>query len=486
MPAPYATMGHGHDHGHAAHAHPHASATRAFASVTLINLAYTALEAGYGFHTNSLALLSDALHNLGDVLGLALAWSAAAIARRPPRGRHTYGWRRATLLSPLANAVLLMVFSGALGWEAFRRFSAPPDIPATPVIVVAALGILVNLGAAWLVRDGHAHDLNKRGAFLHLMADAAVSLAAVLAGVGMATLGWAWLDPATALLIAVVVAVGSWRLLRDSFDAAMDAVPGSVDPDEVGAFLRAQPGVAAVHHLPHLVAGRQRDRPDRASGAAARGRPRCLHRRHRARPGPPFRHQPRHPADRARRRLRPRPARCGAASFPLNRAAAVGNSPESPYNRPFTGFATERAMLNDIKKDAQARMAKSIDALRHTLVKVRTGRASTALVEHLKVNYYGSDVPLSQVATVAISDSRSLTITPWEKQIVGAVEKAILASDLGLTPNTAGTTIRLNLPALTEERRKELSKVVARRGRGQQGGDPHIRRDANQAGPRTC
>ena len=117
-------------------------------------------------------------------------------------------------------------------------------------------------------------------------------------------------------------------------------------------------------------------------------------------------------------------------------------------------------MLNDIKKDAQARMAKSIDALRHTLVKVRTGRASTALVEHLKVNYYGSDVPLSQVATVTISDSRSLTITPWEKQIVGAVEKAILASDLGLTPNTAGTTIRLNLPALTEERRKELSKVV--------------------------
>ncbi|WP_202923516.1 cation diffusion facilitator family transporter [Pseudoxanthomonas mexicana] len=249
LPAPYATMGHGHDHGHAAHAHPHASATRAFASVTLINLAYTALEAGYGFHTNSLALLSDALHNLGDVLGLALAWSAAAIARRPPRGRHTYGWRRATLLSPLANAVLLMVFSGALGWEAFRRFSAPPDIPATPVIVVAALGILVNLGAAWLVRDGHAHDLNKRGAFLHLMADAAVSLAAVLAGVGMATLGWAWLDPATALLIAVVVAAGSWRLLRDSFDAAMDAVPGSVDADEVGAFLRAQPGVAAVHHL---------------------------------------------------------------------------------------------------------------------------------------------------------------------------------------------------------------------------------------------
>ena len=136
-------------------------------------------------------------------------------------------------------------------------------------------------------------------------------------------------------------------------------------------------------------------------------------------------------------------------------------------------------MLNDIKKDAQARMAKSIDALRHTLVKVRTGRASTALVEHLKVNYYGSDVPLSQVATVAISDSRSLTITLWEKQIVGAVEKAILASDLGLTPNTAGTTIRLNLPALTEERRKELSKVVHGEGEDTKVAIRNIRRDAN-------
>jgi len=137
-------------------------------------------------------------------------------------------------------------------------------------------------------------------------------------------------------------------------------------------------------------------------------------------------------------------------------------------------------MLNDIKKDAQARMTKSIEALRHTLVKVRTGRASTALVEHLKVNYYGSDMPLSQVATVTISDSRSLTITPWEKQMVGAVEKAILASDLGLTPNTAGTTIRLNLPALTEERRKELSKVVHGEGEDSKVAIRNIRRDANQ------
>ncbi|QCO67462.1 ribosome recycling factor [Luteimonas yindakuii] len=137
-------------------------------------------------------------------------------------------------------------------------------------------------------------------------------------------------------------------------------------------------------------------------------------------------------------------------------------------------------MLDDIKKDTQTRMAKSVDALRHTLVKVRTGRASTALVEHLKVNYYGSDMPLSQVASVSVSDARSLTITPWEKPMVAAVEKAILASDLGLTPNTAGTTIRLNLPALTEERRRELSKVVHGEGEDAKVAIRNIRRDANQ------
>ena len=137
-------------------------------------------------------------------------------------------------------------------------------------------------------------------------------------------------------------------------------------------------------------------------------------------------------------------------------------------------------MLNEIKKDAQTRMAKSVDTLRHTLVKVRTGRATTALVDHLKVNYYGSDMPLSQVASVAVADARSLTITPWEKQMVGAVEKAILASDLGLTPNTAGTVIRLNLPALTEERRKELSKVVHGEGEDTKVAIRNIRRDAIQ------
>ena len=244
-------LGHHHDHhDHDHHGQGHgASTTRAFAVVTLINLAYTALEAGYGFTTNSLALLSDALHNLGDVLGLALAWGAAVIAKRPPTARHTYGWRRATLLSPLANALLLVAFSGALGWEAIRRFSSPPEIPALPVIVVALIGIAVNLGAAWFVREGHAHDLNRRGAFLHLMADAAVSLAAVLAGLGMLWFGWEWLDPITGLLIGAVVAAGSFGLLRESFNAAMDAVPRGIDQGEVHEFLAGQPGVTTVHHL---------------------------------------------------------------------------------------------------------------------------------------------------------------------------------------------------------------------------------------------
>ena len=137
-------------------------------------------------------------------------------------------------------------------------------------------------------------------------------------------------------------------------------------------------------------------------------------------------------------------------------------------------------MLNEIKKDAQARMTKSIEALRHDLTKVRTGRATAALVDHLKVNYYGSDMPLTQVASVVVSDSRSLTITPWEKQMVSAVEKAILASDLGLTPNTAGTVIRINIPALTEERRRELSKHVHGEGENAKIAVRNIRRDANQ------
>ncbi len=237
-------MGHDHHDGHF-----HGSATTAFAAATIINLAYTAVEAGYGFWTNSLALLSDATHNLGDVLGLGLGWTAAVLAKRAPTQRFSYGWRRSTLLAPLANSVLLMVFSGALAWEAIRRFSAPPAVPGVPIIVVASIGIVVNLAGAWALHGGHEHDLNKRAAFVHLLGDAAVSLAAVLAGIGLWTLGWPWLDPLTALVISLIIAIGSWGVLRDSFNATMDAAPGNVDPDAVAAFLGQRPGVSAVHHL---------------------------------------------------------------------------------------------------------------------------------------------------------------------------------------------------------------------------------------------
>ena len=240
-------------HGDHGHRHQHApapgSATRTFAIITLANLAYTVVEAAYGFMVNSLALLSDALHNLGDVLGLAMAWGAAVIAQWPATERHTYGWRRATLLSPLANAVLLVGLSGALAWEALRRIGAPPEVPGMTVIVVASIGIAVNLGTALMVRGGHRHDLNRRGAYLHLMADAAISLATVVAGAGMLARGWAWLDPATALLVGVVVAVGAIGLLRDGFNAAMDAVPPGIDAAEVRAFIAGLPGVVSVHHL---------------------------------------------------------------------------------------------------------------------------------------------------------------------------------------------------------------------------------------------
>lgn len=215
----------------------------------LVNLAYTVVEAGYGFHTGSLALLSDALHNLGDALGLALAWGAALLAQRAPTTSHTYGWRRATQLSPLANALLLVAFAGALMSESLRRIATPPDVPGGIVMAVAGLGILVNLGTAALFHGDQAHDLNRRGAYLHLLSDAAVSLAAVLAGLGMVTLGWRWLDPALAAIVSIFIALTSWGLLRASFRQAMDAVPSHIDAGQVQAFLEALPDVSAVHHL---------------------------------------------------------------------------------------------------------------------------------------------------------------------------------------------------------------------------------------------
>lgn len=214
-----------------------------------INLVYSAIEAGIGIASNSLALISDALHNFGDAAGLALAWGAAWMAGQAPTERHTFGWRRATQLSPLFNALILVGFSGALLWEAIQRLQQPPMVPGLTVMWVAGIGIAVNLGSAALFHRGQHNDLNKRGAYLHLLADAGVSMAAVMAGAGIWLKGWDWLDPATAVLVALVVGFASWGLLKASFMQAMDAVPDHLSKQEVTDFLLNMQGVTSVHHL---------------------------------------------------------------------------------------------------------------------------------------------------------------------------------------------------------------------------------------------
>jgi cobalt-zinc-cadmium efflux system protein len=183
------------------------------------------------------------------VLGLLLAWGAATLARRQPSARRTYGLRRSTILVALANAILLLVAVGGITWEAIRRFLHPEPVAGGIVIGVAAVGVLVNGVTAALFLSGRKTDLNVRGAFLHMAADAAVSLGVVLAGFGMVATGWVWLDPAVALAIVAVITIGTWGLLRESLDLAMDAVPTGIDPEEVESYLSSLPGVASVHDL---------------------------------------------------------------------------------------------------------------------------------------------------------------------------------------------------------------------------------------------
>jgi cobalt-zinc-cadmium efflux system protein len=194
-------------------------------------------------------LIADAGHNLSDVLGLALAWGASILVRRLPTKRRTYGLRRTSILAALINALFLLIAIGAIAWEAIRRLQHPEPVASGVVMGVAAIGILINGITAWLFMSGRKGDLNIRGAFLHMAADAVVSLGVVLAALAMRYTGWLWLDPAVSLAIVVVIAVGTWGLLRDSVNLALDAVPQGIDPDEVEAYLSALPGVAAVHDL---------------------------------------------------------------------------------------------------------------------------------------------------------------------------------------------------------------------------------------------
>lgn len=238
----------GHDHGHA-HSHAPADFGRAFAIGITLNIGFVIVEGAVGLLTGSMALLADAGHNLSDVLGLAIAWAGATLAKRPPTSRFTYGLRGSTILAALANALLLLVALGAILVEAVGRLGRPVDVPGGTIIAVAAAGVVINLATALLFARGRKGDINIRGAYLHMAADAAVSAGVVLAGIAILATGATWLDAAISIVIALIILWNTWGLLRQSLMMFLAAVPEGIDPAEVHHALTELPGVEAVHDL---------------------------------------------------------------------------------------------------------------------------------------------------------------------------------------------------------------------------------------------
>ncbi len=222
---------------------------RAFAIGVALNITFVIVELTAGWWANSLALISDAGHNLSDVLGLLLAWGAHHLARLAPSPRRTYGWGSSTILAALANAFLLLVALGGLAWEAIERLQHPQPAAGSVIVAVSLIGVVINTATAALFASGRHDDLNIRGAYLHMAADAAISLSVAIAGGLILWTGWNWLDPASSLAVAVVILAGTWGLLRESLDLALHAVPSGIDVDGIRQYLLAQPGVTAVHHL---------------------------------------------------------------------------------------------------------------------------------------------------------------------------------------------------------------------------------------------
>jgi len=240
-------MGAGHDHSHAS-----ASFNQAFAVGIALNLSFVGIEAFYGWKIDSLALLADAGHNLSDVAGLVLAWGGALAGNLKPNLRHTYGWKKGSILAAFANALLLLVAMDALGWEAAGRLLSPESKvinEGVTIMVVAGIGILVNTVTALLFMKGREHDLNIRGAFLHMAADALVSAGVVVAGALTLWMGWVWLDPVVSLMIAAVIVWGTWSLFRQSLHLLFDGVPDGIDPQAVHDYLSGLPGVLSVPDL---------------------------------------------------------------------------------------------------------------------------------------------------------------------------------------------------------------------------------------------
>jgi cobalt-zinc-cadmium efflux system protein len=240
---------HGRDHGHHHHHVDPNGNRRAFALAISLNTMFVAIEFVYGFIANSTALMADAGHNLSDVLGLALAWGAAVLARRAPDRHFTYGLRSSSILAALGNSLLLMVACGAIGWEAVQRLGAPAPVAGWTVSIVALVGVAVNGVSAWLFMAGSKDDLNIRAAYQHMAADAAISLGVVVSGAAIVYTGWAWIDPAVSIVIVLLIVLSTWSLLRESLRMVLAAVPSNVDPHEVRQFLEQGPGVSETHDL---------------------------------------------------------------------------------------------------------------------------------------------------------------------------------------------------------------------------------------------
>lgn len=234
----------GHDHGSEV-----TNYNRSFAIGITLNIIFVIVEATYGILADSLALIADAGHNLSDVVSLILAWGAFYLAKKNPTLQRTYGLRKITILASLTSAILLLIALGAIAWEAYERFSDPKAVDGMTVIIVAAIGVVINTATALLFKEGQKDDLNIKGAYLHMAADAAVSLGVVLAGIAIMYTGWLWLDPTLSLLIVFVILIGTWGLLRDSVNLAMDAVPRDIDMEGIKDYLLNLPDIKEIHAL---------------------------------------------------------------------------------------------------------------------------------------------------------------------------------------------------------------------------------------------
>ncbi|WP_417619508.1 cation diffusion facilitator family transporter [Parasphingorhabdus sp.] len=252
------SAGHHHNHGHSthshhdrhgAHGHMPTNFSRAFALGIALNITYIIVEVVYGLLAGSMALLADAGHNLSDVLGLAVAWAGAELAKRPPSKRFTYGLGGSSILAALLNGLFLLVACGAIALEAIERFSTPSPIASMTVVIVASIGIVINFGTAMLFVRGQKEDINIRGAFLHMMADAGVSAGVVVGGIAIYFSGWNWIDPLISLLIVVLIFWSTWGLLSEAVRMSLAGVPRNIDVEEVHAYLASLPGVQTVHDL---------------------------------------------------------------------------------------------------------------------------------------------------------------------------------------------------------------------------------------------